>query len=218
MSLPEDPKDRFTRWHEGIVSKTDNRLESSSGSGSNTEQTQVIRDEIPNLLKRLGIKTMLDAPCGDFNWMQYCALPEGMRYIGVEIVSALVAQNRQRHAAANRVFEEADIITSDLPRAELILCRDCLVHLSHRQCVAALRNFRRSGATYLLCTTFTGRTGNYDLDANFWRPLNLQAAPFGFPEPQALIVEGCTELGGRFADKSLGLWRLSDLPDTSAQA
>jgi hypothetical protein len=45
-----------------------------------------------------------------------------------------------------------------------------------------------------------------------WRPLNLQAAPFHFPDPLALIDEKCTEDDGVYADKQLGLWSLSDIP------
>ena len=44
-----------------------------------------------------------------------------------------------------------------------------------------------------------------------WRPLNLERAPFGFPPPREVLREGCTEQGGTFADKSLGLWSVNDL-------
>jgi hypothetical protein len=30
--------------------------------------------------------------------------------------------------------------------------------------------------------------------------------------PQRVLVEGCTENGGAYADKALGLWRVADLP------
>jgi hypothetical protein len=42
--------------------------------------------------------------------------------------------------------------------------------------------------------------------------LNLQYAPFLFPAPLAVINESCTEAGGDYADKSLALWRVEDLP------
>jgi hypothetical protein len=45
-----------------------------------------------------------------------------------------------------------------------------------------------------------------------WRPINLERAPFNWPAPVELIVEECTESGGVFADKSLGLWRIDALP------
>jgi hypothetical protein len=45
-----------------------------------------------------------------------------------------------------------------------------------------------------------------------WRLLNLEAAPFGFPPADAILNEECTEAGGAYADKSLGVWRVADLP------
>jgi hypothetical protein len=64
----------------------------------------------------------------------------------------------------------------------------------------------------LLTTTFTSTRANHDIVTGDWRPIMLQQAPYGFPEPVALINEGCTEFDGRYPDKSLGLWRLADLP------
>ncbi|MBL0029993.1 MAG: hypothetical protein IPO95_13365 [Rhodanobacteraceae bacterium] len=45
----------------------------------------------------------------------------------------------------------------------------------------------------------------------FFRPLNLQKPPFNLPKPFEIISEACTENGGGFADKSLGLWRIADI-------
>jgi hypothetical protein len=51
-----------------------------------------------------------------------------------------------------------------------------------------------------------------------WRPLNLQRPPFGLPAPHRIIVEGCTEEGGAYRDKALGLWRIAELPDAAQAA
>jgi len=100
-------------------------------------------------------------------------------------------------------------VTRDpLPRADLILCRDCLVHLKTGQVQAALRNFRRSGATYLLATTFTGDHPNVEAPLGGWRPLNLEQAPFDLGPPLRLISEKESVEDARYLDKSLGLWTL----------
>jgi hypothetical protein len=39
----------------------------------------------------------------------------------------------------------------------------------------------------------------------------MQAAPFNFPAPLALIDEKCTHTGGVYRDKRLGLWKLDSL-------
>jgi hypothetical protein len=97
----------------------------------------------------------------------------------------------------------------------MIFSRDMTVHLSNRDALAAFRNFKRSKSEYLLTTTFTATETNEDILTGEWRPMNLQRPPFNFPDPLRLINEHCTEDGGKYTDKSLGLWRLKDLPDLS---
>ena len=92
-----------------------------------------------------------------------------------------------------------------------VLCRDCLVHLSFAHIERAVDNLRRSGATWLVTTTFTGWQTNSDCDDGDWRALNLCRPPFGWPAPAALIDEHCDEAGGGWRDKSLGVWPLAAL-------
>jgi hypothetical protein len=91
----------------------------------------------------------------------------------------------------------------------VILCRDCLVHLSFENIGRAIANFKRSGARVLLTTTFTDIAANADVEDGDWRALNFTRPPFGWPAPETLINEDCLEMDGAYRDKSLGLWRLS---------
>lgn len=185
--------------------------ESVSGGGSNLRQTAVIRAALPGLLRDLGARSMLDVPCGDFQWMRLVELPVE-RYIGGDLVAELVALNQERYGRPGREFQRLDLLQDPLPRADVIFCRDCLVHLSHADVRTALRNLRSSGAEYLVTTTFPAQRRNRDIVTGEWRPLNLQAAPFGFPPPLRLIDEQSTDLGGLYPDKSLGVWRLDEVP------
>jgi SAM-dependent methyltransferase len=185
--------------------------ESMSGPGSSLAATAALRRELPRLLAQLGCASLLDAPCGDLWWLKEAALPVAS-YCGVDIVPAVIAQNRRRHAAPGRTFLCLDVRRDPLPQADLVLCRDCLVHLSFRDALAALANFRASGAAWLLTTTFTGQHAHRDVLTGEWRPLNLQLPPFSLPPPLALLDERCPEEDGRYRDKSLGLWRTADLP------
>jgi len=181
----------------------------ASGSGSTMDQTAHLREELPGLLAELGARSLLDAPCGDFHWMQTCPLDLD-EYIGLDIVPRLVAENVERFGGERHRFEVADLAVDTLPLADVILCRDCLVHLPLRDALSVVRNFRRSGSGYLLSTTFPDTTVNAELaQAGGWRPLNLELAPFDLGPPLRLLNEGTTEYGDRYRDKSLGLWRLS---------
>ncbi len=185
--------------------------QSNSGVGSELEATRALREEIPALAKRLGVQTLLDLPCGDFGWLNRVDFG-GIHYIGADIVGRLVEQNQQLYASSKREFVQLDLVCDPLPQADLVLCRDCLVHFSYATVFNAFENLKRSGSRYLLTTTFTNLQTNIDIMDADWRPINLQKAPFNLPEPLALIVEGCFEEDGAYADKSLGLWRIADLP------
>ena len=185
--------------------------ESVSGPGSTLARAEDFAGELQALLARLDARVLLDAPCGDFNWIG--GIADGMeRYVGVDVVPELVERNRELHGGPGRTFLLADLTCDPLPAADVILCRDCLVHFSFADARAALENFRRSGSTWLCTTTFLDTRRNRDIRTGAWRELNLQEAPFGFPPPEALVDEKCTHSGGRYRSKRLGLWRLDALP------
>ena len=182
--------------------------ETASGAGSSLRRTAAIRRELPALFRALGVRSVIDAGCGDFHW--FAALDVELdHYLGLDVVEAMVQETRAHHGTARRRFAALDVIRDPLPRADLILCRDCLVHLENRQVAAALRNFRRSGSRYLLATTFTGDHANDEAPLGGWRPLNLERPPFGLGPPLRLISERDSVEDARYGDKSLGLWTLA---------
>ena len=184
--------------------------ESRSGTGSDSTQTQTIANAIPDLLRRFNLSSMLDVPCGDFRWMKDVNL-EGIQYIGADIVPEIVLRNEQQFGNDWQRFQQLDLIRDTIPTVDLIFCRDCLVHLSHQAVQESLRNICDSGSKFLLTTTFPNRTVNEDILTGQWRVLNLEMDPFNFPSPIELLNEQFTEGDGAYHDKSLGLWRISDL-------
>jgi hypothetical protein len=185
--------------------------ESVSGCGSTLRETRVIREILQPLMERHGIRSLLDIPCGDCNWIQTIGFG-GRTYIGADIVAELVQRNHAAFGRADRSFMHLDIVRDPLPTADLVLCRDCMIHLSNADVLAALRNVRRSGAKYLLATTYTARPTNSDIVTGDWRAINLQAPPFALPAPLELISEEWDWADGYHADKCIGLWDARVLP------
>jgi hypothetical protein len=142
----------------------------------------------------------------------------GVRYTGGDIVPEVVVDAARRHGTRERRFLVLDLTHSPLPQADLLLCRDCLVHLSYTDIAKTIGNIRSSEIEYVLTTTFTAESEFHDIVTGDWRPINLETPPFSFPRPVELVREQCTEQNGAFADKALGLWRVRDLPDLSAKA
>jgi hypothetical protein len=184
---------------------------SVSGLGSEADATATLRAELPGLLQRLGVMSLLDAPCGDAGWINGAEL--GVTMISVDIVPELIAQLSARadRGEITGDYRLADITRDALPRCDAILCRDCLVHLSFANIDLAIENFRRSGAAWLITTTFPDWQTNADCEDGDWRALNFEHAPFSWGAPAALLNENCTEAGGGWRDKSLGVWRLSEI-------
>jgi|SaaInlStandDraft_3_1057020.scaffolds.fasta_scaffold47924_2 hypothetical protein len=188
--------------------------ESVSGAGSELDTTKDLRIGLQNLLKKYNIKTMLDAPCGDFNWVKEMDL-SNIEYIGGDIVPEIIEKNKSLY---NFDFKVINIITDKIPDVDLLLVRDCLVHLSNDNILKFIENVKNSNVKYLLTTSFTDKNLGHDwrksvLNANIpdggWRPINLEIEPYKLTNPIDIIIENCAEDYPNYTDKSLLLYNIN---------
>jgi len=184
--------------------------ESASGPGSTLARTAKLRNELPILLQEIGARSMLDAPCGDFNWMKETVVTLE-QYIGADIIPELITRNQSLYGNERTRFVLLDLTRDELPCVDVILCRDCFIHFSDRHIAAALRNFKRSGSTYLLTNTYREWRQNENIRTGEFRHLNLRLPPFNFPPPVRQLDEKSPEEQAQFFGKMLGLWKLADL-------
>ena len=183
--------------------------ESVSGPGAELRQTREVREAVTRLLALYNIRTVVDAGCGDFNWMRHVpGISQLDWYVGLDVVRDLAERNQRNYGNERFSFRHADITRDVLPAADLVICRDCMVHLSTPDVLALLAAIRRSGSGYLLATTYPQVTDNHDTADGQWRPLNLQAPPFGLAEPIEFIDTEFTDNGRFHPGNGLGLWRL----------
>ena len=162
---------------------------SLSGLGSEIDATAALRTELPRLLEKLGVTSLLDAPCGDAGWINRASL--GVQYVGIDIVPSLI-ESLQVGAVSGEINGEyhlADITCDPLPRCDAILCRDALVHLSFANIERAVANFRASGATWLMTTTFSDWPRTVVKQELPFRALNFERTPFAWGPPIELLNE-----------------------------
>jgi len=84
----------------------------------------------------------------------------GITYIGADIVNELVNKNYYKY---DEEFMTLDITKDKLPRVDVVFVRDCLVHFSNKDIYKALKNIYKSGAKYLLTTTFPEHYVEHDI-------------------------------------------------------
>lgn len=167
-----------------------------SGPGSSLEYTKYLIAAFPQFLREFNIKSILDAPCGDMMWMPKILeqMPE-LKYIGADIVPDLIEQNKKNLPQYD--FRTLDICHDTLPHAELLLCRDCLCHLSNQSVKLFLHNFYNSNIPYLMASTYAynsiGYDGkvwsqNEDIEDGGFRLINLFAEPFNLPNETGCFI------------------------------
>jgi len=191
--------------------KEENQHIPLSGPGSTLESTGALRELLPAIVTITGAESMLDAGCGDFTWMQKTPLPL-KKYIGADIVESVIQTNKEKYEHGIYSFECLDVAKDTIPKVDIILCRDCLAHLSFADITKAVRNFKKSRSTYLLASTFPKVKANItDIDSGNFRAVNLRAYPFNFPTPIMLFQEVTAEHDMKKIGKYMALWKLEDI-------
>jgi len=199
---PATAVDRFRAAYGSHAWVSSKGQRSLSGLGSEASAARTVVEALPALLVRLGCETLLDVGCGDWNWMQEVRLP--CDYVGIDIVPEVIEANRHYERVGVK-FEVGDVIEGRLPRADVVLCREVLFHLSFRDSLAALTNIRAAGR-WLLATSDAGIWFNSDISTGDYRRINLERAPYRLPRPRAVISDE-----GVCRGRVLALWATADL-------
>lgn len=157
--------------------------ESSSGPGSELRKTKNLREQLPKLIQNLKIKKIIDAPCGDCNWMNLIIKDINVEYLGIDIVEAIIEINKKNNKFENVSFRKGNICQDPFLKADLLIVRDCLFHLSYNDIAQFLDNFSKSDIKFLLTTTHINTSGNFnniDILTGDFRKIDLFTTPFNF--------------------------------------
>lgn len=177
-------------------------METRSGPHSTLVATAHLRSALTTAWKELQVHTLVDAGCGDMNWVAAISAELDL-YLGIDIVPPLVAQNlRWAGQRPRHFFAVANIAVDALPVMDAVLCRHVLNYLPLECAHRALRNLIASGSRWLMVSTEPGAT-NSETNPGEYRALDLCRAPFNLPAPEQQIPDG-----NRGA---LGVWSITRL-------
>ncbi|MUU77773.1 class I SAM-dependent methyltransferase [Winogradskyella endarachnes] len=111
-------------------------------SGFGSHDAYIIKpylDAVSKFLKsHNNLQTVCDLGCGDFNigkqLTQYTK-----NYIGIDIVDKLIERNKHLFKAENLEFHCLNIVEEDLPKADCIILRQVLQHLSNAEILKVVK-------------------------------------------------------------------------------
>ena len=175
--------------------------ESLSGPGSELRSAQKYRKALIEFIRRNGIRSIFDAPCGDLNWMGEVISATGIHYIGGDISQPVLDVARARHPGLD--LRQFDICKDKFPEVQMWHCRDALFHLSFQDIWLALENAAQSRVDLVLLTNHRARLlRNLDVNTGGWRCLDLERPPFRFPSPIEYLPESLPPAFPR----AVGVW------------
>ncbi|SDE95345.1 hypothetical protein SAMN05216337_104041 [Bradyrhizobium brasilense] len=181
-------ENRFTKLY------SDNEWGYGSGVGSlplnNIDYMKFLR----TFIEANDIRSIVDFGCGDWQFSRFISW-ENVTYTGFDIVESVVAQNQSSFGRANvsfRVFETG----TELPIADLLICKDVFQHLSNRSIQRYLPAFKEKHR-FLLITNDDWPAENLlnsEIEDGEWRPIRLDREPFSEIAP--IVLSWTTEWGG----------------------
>lgn len=147
-----------------------------SGPGSIPSATSEYRDLLERFIRDHDIERVVDLGCGDCSFMHKVDWGP-VTYLGVDVVSNLVDDNRSRNTPRIE-FAELDITTASLPPADLAIVKDVLQHWSNDIVIAFLERLKAYRWVIVTNCSYAAPNSNRDIPVGGFRPIDIRAPPF----------------------------------------
>lgn len=160
--------------------------EGTSGSGSTLASTSIYRTFLQEFLKEHGIKSVVDAGCGDWEFSKAIDW-RGIDYKGFDIVPSVIARDK-KYEKPNIHFFVANVVTDELPPADLLVSKHVLQHLPNADVAKFLEQLPKYEHVLLVDSvdpkTLSG--DNRDIRVGAFRYLDPTRPPFDLPGAKVL--------------------------------
>ena len=167
--------------------------ESLSGPGSTLNNTRNLRNKLNKIIKKYKIKSILDAPCGDCNWVKLILKKNKIKYIGVDIVEECINNNKKKFKNNNLKFKQMDITRMKLPNTDLFICRDFMFHLSYKDTFNFLKNIKNMKSKFILISnhskSFEDSILNKNIKSGDFKKINFFKEPYNFSQNYEMIIK-----------------------------
>ena len=113
-----------------------------SGPGSTVDATLIYRTFLQDFLKVHGIRSVVDAGCGDWEFSRTVDW-SGIDYKGFDIVADVIKSNTEKYSKSNVSFAVANMVEDPLP-ADLLIVNGVLQHIPNRDVLKFLPQLKNT--------------------------------------------------------------------------
>ena len=165
----------FTEIYEKTLSK-------QTPEGSLLENMRPFVDMLQTFLVENNIHSVVEVGCGDWKVARYISWGD-IQYRGYDIVKSVVEKNQKKFGNSKVQFIHADALSTDLPSADLLICKNVLQHFSNnfRNILSFLSQTHKFKHCLIVNDiTFVKESSkhNYRIQTGGYHPLNLSQQPF----------------------------------------
>lgn len=158
-----------------------------SGDGSLPENTEVYRFFLQKFLKDHSIKEVVDLGCGNWSFSRLVDW-SGINYKGYDIYKEIIEEDLKKYGSPHIQFFHGNGLQMDLPKADLLICKDVLQHLPNNQVALLLPQLSKYRHCLIIndVDPATLTSDNSDIHPGGLRCLDLTKPPFNFPGKKIL--------------------------------
>ena len=185
-----------------------------SGGGSSPEATQPYKVFLEDFIRQHDIKSIVDLGCGDWQFSQFLDFGSAT-YIGVDASKRVITANQQSFSRSGVAFINLPEDCSELPCADLLICKDVLMHLSTKEVqdiLSILPNYKYALITNdVPCVSAFGQivlklrrpfspVVNREIKTGDYRPLDPTKHPFNLKLKKVFEWKGTNLILGKDCD------------------
>lgn len=170
-------EETFTNVYKNCIWGVNENGEGFSGDGSRVENAIPYMLFLQNFLKTHQIKSVVDVGCGDWTFSRYLEWNDA-KYIGIDVVKSVIEKNTRQFASDQISFIHASGTTYDLPKADLLICKDVLQHLSNDEIFAFIHQIGKFKHCLITNDIDLNGPNNQDISTGGWRKIDLFSSPF----------------------------------------
>ena len=166
-----------------------------SGIGSDPQAVRPYTEFLQSFLEENQIKSIVDLGCGDWQFSRELDLKE-IHYHGIDVAKSVIESNQTLYSSPTIEFS---VLSSykDLPQADLLICKDMLMHLGRSEVKAIIRDafpkyanvlitsdvhpYSKIGEGYLKARGKWEDMFNEDIFTGQMTPFDIRMSPYRLP-------------------------------------